>query len=295
MSRLGLTAIIGSGVRRASWILLFCGIILVVLLPRHTQGLLTRLGIPIAEFMAIPIEALAELDHHLREVWNRYIALQGVYEQNKMLRHKVEQLQGHVTQLQEQAILSEQATQLLNFQQFAPMKTVAARIIGHNATNWYRALIIDKGEQQGIKPEMGVITPAGIVGRVIKTTPSTGIVLLITDPNVAVTGLVQRTRDEGIIQGTPQGSVHMKYIPPLSPVQVNDIVVTSGLTGNFPRGFLVGHIHRLVKGDTDLFQSAEIQPSVDFSKLEAVLVITSSDLKPGSLSLDPSRQKMAIQ
>ncbi|MEJ2229866.1 MAG: rod shape-determining protein MreC, partial [Nitrospirales bacterium] len=160
-------------------------------------------------------------------------------------------------------------------QETAPMTTLPARIIGRNVSNWYRAIIINKGDRDGIKPEMGVITHAGVVGRVIRVNPTTAIVLLLSDPNVAITGMVQNTRDEGIIQGTPQGTIHMKYLPPLSPVQPGDPVVTSGLTGDFPRGLQIGRVQQVTKADTDLFQLGEIDPIVDFSKLEGVLVITS--------------------
>ena len=81
---------------------------------------------------------------------------------------------------------------------------------------------------------MGVMTPAGVVGRIVRTSASTSIVLLTIDPNVAITGMVQRTRDEGMVQGTSQGLVLMKYLPPLSSVKTGDTVVTSGLTGGFP-------------------------------------------------------------
>jgi rod shape-determining protein MreC len=135
-------------------------------------------------------------------------------------------------------------------------------------------MIINKGARDGIHPEMGVITDAGVVGRVVRVNPTTAIVLLLSDPNVAITGMIQKTRDEGIIQGTPQGNIHMKYLPPLSPVHPGDPVVTSGLTGDFPRGLQIGRIQQVTKADTDLFQLGEIDPIVDFSKLEGVLVIT---------------------
>jgi rod shape-determining protein MreC len=87
--------------------------------------------------------------------------------------------------------------------------------------------------------------------------------------------MIQTSRDEGIIQGTPQGNIHMKYLPPLSPVKVGDAIVTSGLTDDFPRGLSIGHIRQITKATTDLFQSGEVTPIVDLSKLEGVLVITS--------------------
>ena len=280
MSRLGLTLNITPRVRRGLLALLVLIVVVIFLLPRQTEGLLDQFGSPATQLIAVPLQALASMDRGIREIWNRYIALQGVYEQNLALSEEVQQLKGQMTQLREHIIVSEQLSQLLAFQQASPMQTVEARVIGRNATNWYRALIVDKGEQHGIKKNMGVITHAGVVGRVVKTHPTVTIVLLLTDSNVAVPAMIQRGRDEGIVQGTAQGIIRMKYLPPLSPVQTGDNVVTSGLTGDFPRGVSIGQIRRVEKEDADLFQSVEIQPIVDFSKVEGVLVITS----PGQLS-----------
>jgi rod shape-determining protein MreC len=223
------------------------------------------------------------------ESWDHYIALQNVREENRHLMQEVQRLQGELNFLREQTIIATQFQQLLAYQKIAPMTTLPARIIGRNVSNWYRAIIINKGAREGIRPEMGVITEAGVVGRVVRANPTTAIVLLLSDPNVAITGMVQHSRDEGIIQGTPQGTIHMKYLPPLSPVKSGDPVVTSGLTGDFPRGLQIGRIQQVTKADTDLFQLGEIDPIVDFSKLEGVLVITS--FHP---SLPESSQESAI-
>jgi rod shape-determining protein MreC len=136
------------------------------------------------------------------------------------------------------------------------------------------------------------------VGRVVKTTSFSSMVLLITDSNNAVTGLIQRTRDEGIVEGTVQGRARMKYIPLLAAVQAGDKVVTSGLTGGFPKGLPIGTISRIDKAEGDLFQSAELVPEVDLRKLEEVLVILdplpSADTGPrqtGSSAGEPAETK----
>ena len=153
---------------------------------------------------------------------------------------------------------------------------VAAQVIGRDATNRYRAIILNKGESDGIKPDMGVVTPAGVVGRVVKTTGASSVVLLVTDPNNAIAGLIQRTRDEGIVEGTQQGLAQLKYIPLLSTLRDGDRVVTSGLVGDFPRGLVIGTITRIDKQEGALFQSAELMPEVDVSRVEEVLVIQTS-------------------
>ncbi|GJL62363.1 MAG: cell shape-determining protein MreC [Nitrospirales bacterium] len=276
MSKSGLTGIVSSGVRRVFLVILTAAVILILLLPRQTQGILDGISHPVAQFLAVPIQGLSSLDFSIRDIWNRYLALQGVYEQNLQLQQEVDQLTAKISQLREQMIVSEQLSVMLDFQEQASMGTVAARVIGRNATNWYRAIIIDKGSEHGISKEMGVVATTGVVGRVVNVNPSTAIVLLLTDPNIAIAGMIQRSRDEGIVQGTAQGFVRMKYLPPLSTIEIGDMVVTSGLTGDYPRGLPIGHVRQLETGDAELFQSAEIHPMVDFSKLEGVLVVTAS-------------------
>jgi len=276
------------GIRRILVIIFLLLLALLLFLPRQSQEWLSHVGGPLVGILEVPLHSVASLHDSISEIWNNYIALQNVWEENRHLRQEIQRLQGEQNLLREQAIIATQFQQLMAYQETAPMTTLPARIIGRNVSNWYRAIIINKGDRDGIKPEMGVITHAGVVGRVIRVNPTTAIVLLLSDPNVAITGMVQKTRDEGIIQGTPQGTIHMKYLPPLSPVQPGDPVVTSGLTGDFPRGLQIGRVQQVTKADTDLFQLGEIDPIVDFSKLEGVLVITSFQTSlPESLSEPP--------
>jgi rod shape-determining protein MreC len=122
---------------------------------------------------------------------------------------------------------------------------------------------------------MGVVTSAGVVGRIVKTTPAYAYVLLLVDPNSAVAALVQRSRDEGIVSGTEAGLAQMKYLSTMVDVQVGDQVLTSDLAGSFPKGLPVGTVKRVEKKETDLTQQVEIIPAVDFNHLEEVLIITS--------------------
>jgi len=266
---------ISVGLRRllAGGFILF--LVLLLFLPRQSQEWLGQMGGPMALILEGPLHGVAAIQDSVGETWNHYIALQHVWEDNQRLKQEIQQLQGEQNRLREQAILTREFQKLSLYQATAPMTTLPARIIGRNASNWYQAMIINKGTRDGIHAEMGVITDAGVVGRVVRVNPTTSVVLLLSDPNVAITGMIQTSRDEGIIQGTPQGNIHMKYLPPLSPVQVGDVVVTSGLTKDFPRGLHIGHIQQITKAATDLFQSGEITPIVDFSKLEGVLVVTS--------------------
>lgn len=256
-------------------VLVLCSALLlsiVLLLPNQSRRFLQQVGQPFAHLLAFPIQGFAALERAARETWDGYLVLRDVHETNQSLKQEIIALQQELSRVRERAASSDRLAELLAFKETVPFETVAAQVIGRDASNWYRGLVLNKGEQDGIVAEMGVGAPAGIVGRVVKTTASTAMVLLATDPHNAITGLVQRTRDEGIIEGAPQGRLRMKYLPLLSPIQVGDRVVTSGLTGGFPKGVAIGTITRVDKAEGELFQSAEILPDVDFSRLEEVLV-----------------------
>lgn len=249
-------------------------LLLLLLLPAQTQGLLLQLGGPLGQVLSWPIEAFSHVTGSLGELWDGYVSLRTVHDDNKQLQRENELLREENNRLREGAAVGQRLAALLQFKEQELFHSVAARVIGKDATNWYQAILLDKGETQGVQVEMGVITPSGVVGRVVKTTPSTSVVLLLTDPNNALAGLVQRTRDEGIVEGTAQRGIRMKYIPLLSTVRDGDWIVTSGLVGGFPRGLPVGTVTKIEKEEGDLFQIAQVEAAVDFSKLEEVLVIT---------------------
>jgi rod shape-determining protein MreC len=246
------------------------------LLPAQIQGLLQYVDGPVGYVVRVPLEAIASIDFGIADRWQQYVALQGVREENQQLRKEIEWLRGQNSQLRESAVATERLTALLQFKEQALPTMVAAQVIGRDATNRYRAIILNKGESDGIRSDMGVITPAGVVGRIVKTTGASSVVLLVTDPTNAIAGLIQRTRDEGIVEGTQQGLAQLKYIPLLSTLRDGDRVVTSGLVGGFPRGLAIGTITRIDKQEGALFQSAELMPEVDMSHVEEVLVIQTS-------------------
>jgi rod shape-determining protein MreC len=262
-----------SGTRRLVLVSVLLLLIVLFLLPSQSQGLLQYVSNPLGEVLSLPIEAVSSIDHAISELWAGYVGLQMVREENEQLRKDIELLRGQNSQLRESASATERLKSLLQFKEQAASAMVAAQVIGRDASNSYRSVILNKGESDGIKPDMGVVTPVGVVGRIVKTTGATAVVLLVTDPSNAIAGLIQRTRDEGIVEGTHQGLARLKYIPLLSTVRDGDRVVTSGLVGGFPRGLPIGTIMRIDRSEGALFQSAEMIPEVDMSRLEEVLVI----------------------
>lgn len=263
------------GTKRLAVVLFALLLAALFLLPSQSQGVLQFLGGPLGQVLSVPLEAFSSLDRGMTEIWDGYVALRGIREENRQLRKELEFVQGQNNQLREAAVATQRLEAILDFKQKSIPDMVAAQVIGRDATNWYRGIILNKGEQDGVHAEMGVVTPAGVVGRVVKATSSSSVVLLMTDPNNAIAALVQGTRDEGIVEGTRNGRARMKYIPLLSTVHPGDRVITSGLTGSFPRGLAIGVMTHIEKEEGDLFRSAELEPEVDMTKLDEVLVIRS--------------------
>ncbi len=251
-----------------------------LLLPSQLQSVLQQVGGPLGGIISWPLQAVAGIHDRIAGTWGRYVDLQGVEEENQQLKRELDLLKEQNGQLREASVATERFSALLEFKKQALPTSVAAQVIGRDTGNWYKTIILNKGASDGLQADQGVITPAGVVGRVVKTTASTAVVLLVTDPNNAIAGLIQRTRDEGIVEGTTQGQARLKYIPLLSNARPGDHIVTSGLVGGFPRGIPIGTIIRIDKEEEALFQSAELSPDVDPNRVEEVLVIQPSAI-PG--------------
>ena len=172
---------------------------------------------------------------------------------------------------------------LLNFTQPNPSYEikgahVVGRKIAEDPSNLQRYITLDVGRQSGIERNMPVITGRGLVGRISEVGETWSRVLLLIDPQSTVNALTQSTRASGAVQGQADGSLIMRTIPQQDAVSVGDTVFTSGLGGNFPRQLLIGQIIEAERKDYELYQSAVVQPTVDFDHLEVVLIIT--DFEP---------------
>jgi len=208
-------------------------------------------------------------------VWNGYINLINVQEENQQLVEEVKRLRSEVIYLKEKSATGDRLMELLKLWDTSAVKHVAANVIAKDPTNWYGALVINKGEEDGIKPNMGVITAEGVIGRIVKTAPDYSRVLLLSDRNSAIAGLIQRTGYEGIAEGQQGRVLKFNYIMTDADVLDSDIVITSGTDGVFPRGIVIGRINKIEKPQNRLFQSIELIPVATLSKVREVMVIKS--------------------
>jgi rod shape-determining protein MreC len=169
---------------------------------------------------------------------------------------------------------------LLQFREKISASAIAAEVIGQDPSSWFKSVTINKGEKDGVKKGMAVISPEGVIGQILKTSPSHSTVLLITDYNSAIDSIIQRTRAKAIVEGKAENRCQLKYLLRSEDVIVGDIVVTSGLGGNFPKGLMVGEIRKVDRKEHGIFQYAELVPSVDLTKLEEILIISESPPLP---------------
>jgi rod shape-determining protein MreC len=230
------------------------------------RKLVLELAVPIENIVNAPVRAL-------NNIWKRYLFLVGLENENRRLLRQNALLTQQLIQHQEGYLEGLRLKKLLSLKNQISYKAVAASVTGRNRKSLHQTVMINKGSAQGIKAGMPVVADSGVVGRIIETSWHVSRVLLLIDENSNVDSLVQGGRVQGILQGNSQGCCVLKYVPKMEEVHVGDAVITSGICGVFPKSWLLGTVSRVTRGGDGLFQKVEVVPSVDFSKLEEVLVL----------------------
>ena len=219
-----------------------------------------------------PMEKLVDRSAYaVLYVWDRYIALIGTHDENERLKHQVGELQMQLQQNREDMREFQRLKSVLSLQTPDIGKTVVARVIGRDPAR-SQTVTIDKGTAHGVKPDSAVITPAGVVGRVIHSSNFFSIVQLIVDSQSAVGVLVQSTRRQGIVRGTGGRDLDLDYIDDDNDLKEGDTFLSSGLDRIYPKGLPVGVIMS-VGPRRGLLKTVQIRPSADLGRLEEVICI----------------------
>ncbi len=235
--------------------------------PGFLRKLVLDLAVPIERVVNMPVQALGNM-------WKRYLFLVGMERENRRLLQQNALLTRQLVQHQEGYLEGLRLKKLLSLSESIDYKAVAASVTGRNRKSLHQTVMIDKGSVDGIKTGMPVVSERGVVGRIIETSWHVSRVLLLIDENSNVDSIVQGGRGQGILQGDGNNRCFLKYVPKLEEVRLGDAVITSGICGVFPKAWLLGTVSRVTKGESGLFQTVEVLPSVNFSKLEEVLVLT---------------------
>jgi rod shape-determining protein MreC len=222
---------------------------------------------------------------HLRETWRHYFALQNASRENEQLRKENDELKMQVNQLQSKASEADRLALLLNFHKShenVPM--LGARVIATSAGTASATIVLDRGSKDHIKKNMGVITPEGVVGKVVEVYENTSEVLLLTDKDSGVGAMLGTSRKQSPVGGAGEPLLVMKYVANDDVVNVGERVVTSGMDKIFPRDLPIGTITEIKPGNP--FKSIRIRPSADLERLEEVIVLLT--LQP--LQLNPETE-----
>jgi rod shape-determining protein MreC len=218
--------------------------------------------------------------------WERYVDLVHLQEENHMLREIVDELNLEKNELLEERLENRRLRSLIGFKSRVPKPLLPAQVIGKDLSGWFQTLTIDRGLQDGIEEGMAVLSVQGIVGQIMESSGNFSRVLLITDPNSAVAAMAQTSRARGIVEGRGSEGCLLKYVHRSETLTEGDSVLASGLDGIYPKGTMIGTVSRVDRMETKLFQEVEIQPAVDFNKLEEILVVCEKSF-PESASKEP--------
>ncbi|MCK9273945.1 MAG: rod shape-determining protein MreC [Syntrophales bacterium] len=209
-----------------------------------------------------------------KSMWQKYILLLEVQEENRDLKRQLSALAGEVNRTREMTLECLRLRKLLELKEQIELPLVAARVVGRDRASLFKSFVIDRGATDGVKIGDPVMAADGVVGKIIEVSWNSAKVLLLVDYNSRIDVFVQRQRIRGILEGCDGMHCILKYVPRTEEVAVGDVVVSSGLAGVFPKGLLLGEISEIKKSEAGLFQEIKVRPAVNVTKIEEVLVIT---------------------
>jgi len=212
----------------------------------------------------------------IRNVWIHYFALQTTSRQNEALRAENDALKLSIMHLQSRAAEADRLAGLLSFRQaHAEVPMLGARVIGASAGMASRTIELDRGERDGIRRNMAVITPDGAVGKVIETYRDTSQVLLLTDKDGGAGAMLMESRIQSPVSGAGEPLLTMKYVAADDQVSLGEKVVTSGMDKIFPRDVPLGTVVEVKPGNP--FKQVRVQPAAKLDRLEEVIVLLTQD------------------
>jgi rod shape-determining protein MreC len=255
---------------------LFLGVILGHILLISTQ-VNSRSGVPVLQSVTFGIvaevqRAASSSVGGVRRFWSGYIGLRHLKEENDALKQQLADAQVALQEQRAAASRARSLQELLGLRDRSNLRTTAADIIGAAATPDFRTVTIDKGSNDGLKADLAVISPKGVVGRVVAASLRSAKVQLLVDRNAAAGALIERSRAQGVAMGGGDQHLRLEYVSEVFDVVVGDIVVTSGIDGIYPKGFPIGTVDAVERAG-GAYKRISVRPAVDFSSIEGVLVV----------------------
>ena len=223
-----------------------------------------------------PIQTgLAKASRATFGLWATYLDWKNVRAENRRLREEVQELRVQGLRVVETDDENRRLRRLLALQEHLPLTTLSGDIIAREWGGWIRSLTVNRGRGDNVPRLTAVISPNGLIGRVVEVRPGASIVQVLTDPTSTVGAHVLRTRTPGIVEGDPRGTLRFKFMArDGASIQGGDVLVTAGQGGLFPRGIPIGTVRSIDNRGAALFHYAELTPAVDFARVDEVLLVT---------------------
>lgn len=216
---------------------------------------------------------LSNIAQAVASITDRYIFVASAEEEIATLRLEVSGLRNELLKAKEYEHENSRLKALLGFRETTTLPLLPARVTGRSPSAWYNTMVLDKGLLDGVRSGSPVVTAGGVVGRVFDVGSTSCRVVLLTDANSAVDAIIQRSRAQVVVEGDMGPSPRLLYLARGVDAEVGDKVLTSGLDGIYPKGLLLGEIARLKSSSGDVFQTARLEPGVDFSSIEEVFIV----------------------
>jgi rod shape-determining protein MreC len=237
----------------------------------------SKSGVPMLEAVTFGIfsevqRATSSAVSGVRRGWSGYIGLRRLKQENDALKRDLAAAQIVAQEQQALASRARGLEKLLELRDRTSLQTTAAEIIGAATSQDFRTVTIDKGTRDGLRQDMAVISPAGVVGRIVVPSARSAKVQLLVDRNAAAGAIVERSRAQGIVVGAGGDRLEMEYVSEVYDIVVGDVVVTSGIDGIYPKGFVIGRIESVDRSG-GAYKRIMVRPAVDFGGIEEVLVV----------------------
>ena len=266
--------------RRGSTFLFFAVVVAHIVL--ISAQVTSKSGVPVLQAVTFGLVAQvqragAAVITGVSSLWGGYVDLRGSRGETEQLKRDLAATKLLLQQERALAQRTDSLSRLLDLKTRTRLTTLAAEVIAGPATPEFRTITISKGTSSGIRPDMGVLAPNGVVGRIIVPSANASKVQLLIDRNAAAGALVERSRSQGVVLGEGDPTMRLDFVNSTADIRVGDTLVTSGVDGIYPKGFVIGKVEKVERSGS-AYKNIQVQPAVDFSTLEDVLVVLTPTL-----------------
>ena len=230
------------------------------------SGVLIEIATPIQKLIRWPVDLLGE-------AWTDYIALGELRRDYERLRSRVAVLEEENLQFREALVASGNLERIVQMRENFEVPLLPSEVVGQDVFPWFRSILLDRGRSHEVLSGMPVVSDHGVVGLVTATSPHASRAMMLLDRQSAVDAIVQRSRARGIVRGRGTGELEFVFMVRGDDVQPNDVVITSGVGGVYPKGLRIGTITAVQTEEARLLHTGSVQPSVDFGRLEQVFIM----------------------